>query len=55
MSKKITKKKVKEEKVKLAEKVELAFDMLTDAEVVQEFDDTVTVEIDREMWNEFNK
>ena len=51
MSKPITMK----EKVKLAEKVELAFDMLTDAEVVQEFDDTVTVEIDREMWNEFNK
>ena len=50
MSKPITK-----EKVKLAEKVQLAFDMLTDAELVQVFDDTVTVEIDREMWNEFNK
>ena len=41
-------------KLKLAEKFELAFDMVTDAEVVQVFDDTVYVEIDREMWNQFN-
>ena len=41
--------------ITMEEKVELAFDMLTDAELVQVFDDTVTVEIDREMWNEFNK
>ena len=37
------------------EKIELAFDMLEDAEVMQEFDDCVWVKIDREMWNEFNK
>ena len=43
-----------EEKVKLAEKAELAFEMLADAELVEVFDDTVYVAIDKEMWNEFN-
>lgn len=36
------------------EKIELAFDMLEDAEVMQVFDDCVWVKLDREMWNEFN-
>jgi hypothetical protein len=36
------------------EKVELAFDMLEDAEVMQVFDDEVWIKVDREMWNEFN-
>lgn len=36
------------------EKIELAFDMLEDAEVMQEFDDCVWVKIDREMWEQFN-
>lgn len=36
------------------EKVELAFDMLEDAEVMQVFDNEVWVKLDREMWNEFN-
>ena len=36
------------------EKVELAFDILEDAEVMQVFDDEVWIKVDREMWNEFN-
>ena len=36
------------------EKIELAFDMLEDAEVMQEFDDCVWVKIDRDMWEKFN-
>jgi hypothetical protein len=36
------------------EKIELAFDILEAAEVMQVFDDCVWVKIDREMWNEFN-
>lgn len=36
------------------EKVELAFDMLEDAEVMQVFDNEVWIKVDREMWNEFN-
>jgi len=36
------------------EKIELAFDMLEDAEVMQVFDDDVWIKVDREMWNEFN-
>ena len=36
------------------EKIELAFDLLEDAEVMQEFDDCVWVKLDKDMWNEFN-
>jgi len=36
------------------EKVELAFDILENAEVMQVFDDDVWIKVDREMWNEFN-
>ena len=36
------------------EKIELAFDLLEDAEVMQEFDDCVWIKVDRAMWNEFN-
>jgi len=36
------------------EKIELAFDMLEDAEVMQEFDDCVWVKIDKGLWDEFN-
>jgi hypothetical protein len=36
------------------EKIELAFDLLEDAEVMQVFDDEVWIKVDREMWNEFN-
>jgi hypothetical protein len=36
------------------EKVELAFDILEDAEVMQVFDDEVWIKVDRAMWNEFN-
>jgi hypothetical protein len=36
------------------EKIELAFDLLEDAEVMQVFDDDVWIKVDREMWNEFN-
>ena len=35
------------------EKVELAFDILENAEVMQVFDDDVWIKVDREMWNEF--
>lgn len=37
------------------EKIELAFDMLEDAEVMQEFEDTVWIAVDRSSWLEFNK
>lgn len=36
------------------EKIELAFDLLEYAEVMQVFDDDVWIKVDREMWNEFN-
>ena len=36
------------------EKIELAFDLLEDAEVMQEFDDSVWIKVDREMWEQFN-
>jgi hypothetical protein len=36
------------------EKIELAFDLLEDAEVMQVFDDDVWIKVDRAMWNEFN-
>tara|TARA_R110000868_G_scaffold410524_1_gene698967 strand:+ start:915 stop:1064 length:150 start_codon:yes stop_codon:yes gene_type:complete len=35
------------------EKIELAFDLLEDAEVMQVFDDVVWIKVDREMWEEF--
>jgi hypothetical protein len=34
------------------EKVELAFDLIQDAEVVQVFEDTVWIKVDREAWEE---
>jgi len=36
------------------EKIELAFDILEDAEVMQVFDDDVWIKVDKEMWNEFH-
>jgi len=36
------------------EKIELAFDLLEDAEVMQEFDDSVWIKVDRKMWEQFN-
>ena len=36
------------------ERIEMAFDILEDAEVMQEFDDEVWIKVDKEMWNEFN-
>lgn len=36
------------------EKVELAFDILEAAEVMQVFDDDLWIKVDRAMWNEFN-
>jgi hypothetical protein len=35
-------------------KVETAFDMLEDAEVMHEFDDSVWIKVDRELWEAFN-
>ena len=35
-------------------KVEMAFDILEDAEVMQKFDDSVWIKVDRELWEEFN-
>jgi hypothetical protein len=35
------------------EKVTLAFDILEDAEVMQEFDDEVWIKIDKELWYQF--
>jgi hypothetical protein len=37
------------------EKIELAFDLLADAEVMHEFDDCLWVKVDRELWEEFQK
>jgi hypothetical protein len=34
-------------------KTELAFDLLNDAEVMQEFDDSVWLQVDRDTWLEF--
>lgn len=36
------------------DRVTLAFDMLEDAEVMQEFDDSVWIKVDRELWEAFN-
>jgi len=35
------------------ERIELAFDILEDAEVIQSFGDAVWLKIDRELWEEF--
>lgn len=35
------------------EKVSMAFDMLEDAEVMQEFDDSVWIKVDKELWEAF--
>ena len=35
------------------EKVTAAFDLLEDAEVIQEFDDHVWLKVDRELWLQF--
>lgn len=37
-----------------AELVELAFDILDEAEVIEEFDDSVFLKINREDWETFN-
>jgi hypothetical protein len=37
------------------EKVTLAFDMLEDADVMQEYDDRVWISVDRDLWNDFNR
>ena len=36
-----------------SERIELAFDLLEDAEVMQVFDDSVWIKVDRETWEEF--
>lgn len=36
------------------EKVSLAFDILEDAEVMQEFNDSVWINVDKELWEAFN-
>jgi hypothetical protein len=35
------------------EVVELAFDILEDAELMQEFDDTVWISVDKTLWEQF--
>lgn len=35
------------------EKVQMAFDLLEDAEVMQEFDDSVWIKVDKELWEAF--
>jgi hypothetical protein len=35
------------------EKIEMAFDILENAEVMQEFDDCVWIKVDRKLWEEF--
>lgn len=49
-------KPTEEEWVDFAERkrAELALDILSDADVMQEFDDEVWVQIDKDSWNEFN-
>lgn len=36
------------------EKIELAFDILEDADIVEEFEDTLFIRIDKQMWNDFH-
>lgn len=33
------------------QKIELAFDLLEDAEIIEVFEDSLFVKVDREMWN----
>lgn len=49
-------KPTEEEWVDFAEqaRAKLALDILSDADVMQEFDDQVWVQIDKDNWNEFN-
>lgn len=35
------------------EKVTMAFDILEDAEVMQEFEDSVWIKVDKELWDKF--
>jgi len=35
--------------------VELAFDILEDAEVIQEFDDSVWIKVNKESWDQFQE
>jgi hypothetical protein len=35
------------------EKITLAFDILEDAEVMQEFEDSIWLKVDKELWEEF--
>lgn len=35
------------------DKIALAFDMLETAEMLHEFDDSVTLRVDRELWQDF--
>jgi hypothetical protein len=37
------------------EQIELAFDILEDAEVMHEFDDCVWISVDKDLWDQFNK
>ena len=37
------------------DKIGLAFNILEDAEVMEEFNDHLWVKVDREMWEAFNK
>ena len=35
--------------------VDLAFDILDDAEVMQEFENEVWIKVDKELWNQFQE
>ena len=37
------------------DKVEAAFDLLEDAEVMQEFDDSLWIKVDRELWEKLHQ
>ena len=37
------------------EQIELAFDILEDAEVMHDFDDRVWISIDKDLWDQFQK
>jgi len=34
------------------DKVTLAFDLLEDADIIEEFEDTLFIKVDKQMWNE---
>jgi len=36
-------------------RLEVGFEMLIDAEVIQEFDDSVWIKVDKESWNQFQE